>query len=226
LTILTIVLLMGCARSRADDGAIAIDLTPMYGAVEKSPRQQQEDAKFIRKAIAEFGSRQVASAAIAQEAWQRYREDDPRGAMMRFNQVWLLEPASPQSYWGFGVILHERGKVDDALSMLTRAFEIDPSSPRLMADIAWVTGSKAVQTTNDAERSELFSRANELFATATTRDRSNGYLFDLWAITLYDQGRYLEAWEKVHEAQALCSPPPEKFLRMLRDKFPEPRTRP
>src|SRR5262249_36050851 len=45
LAILTIVLLMGCARSRADDGAIAIDLTPMYGAVEKSPRQQQEDAK-------------------------------------------------------------------------------------------------------------------------------------------------------------------------------------
>ena len=220
-TILTIVLLSGCVRSRTGEDAVAIDLTPMYGAIEKSPRQQQEDARFIRDAIAEFGNRQLASATVAQEAWQRYREDDPRGAMRRFNQVWLLEPDSPQSYWGFGVILHERGQVDDALAMLYRAFEIDPSSPRLIADIAWVTGSKAVQTTGAAERSELFSHANELFAQATTRDQSNGYLYGLWAITLYDQGRYVEAWEKVHEAQELRSPPPEKFLRMLRDKLPE-----
>jgi len=42
-------------------------------------------------------------------------------------------------------------------------------------------------------------------------------------LTLYDRGRYADAWEKVHDAQEFQAVIPEKFLRMLRDKMPEPK---
>jgi len=53
----------------------------------------------------------------------------------------------------------------------------------------------------------------------------NGHSYGLWALALYDRGRYAESWEKVHRAQQLQAVIPEKFLRLLREKMPEPKRR-
>ena len=47
--------------------------------------------------------------------------------------------------------------------------------------------------------------------------------YGLWALTLYDWGQYAKAWEKVQKAQELRAVIPETFLRMLREKMPEPK---
>lgn len=143
--------------------------------------------------------------------------------MRRFNEAWLLNPNSPQPYWGFGAILHDQGKVHEALAMLNRASELDPLNPRLIADLARVVALRATVARTTAEREMYFTRACELFEKANALEPSNGHSYGLWAAALYDQGRYAKAWEKVHKAKELRAAIPEQFLRMLREKMAEPK---
>lgn len=107
--------------------------------------------------------------------------------------------------------------------MLSRAAELDPSNPRLMADLARVLAQEATYATTTSERERYFTKACELFQKAIVLDPKNGHSYGLWALALYDRGRYAESWEKVHQAQALQEVIPEAFLRLLREKMPEPK---
>jgi Flp pilus assembly protein TadD len=194
----------------------------MYGNVETPQSVKLAHEQLIREAAATFGSREAASDAFARRAWQLYKQDDLATAMRRFNEAWLLNPHNPQAYWGFGAILHDQGKVHEALAMLSRASELDPSNPRLMADLARVLAQEATYAATTAERERYFTKACEVFQNASVLDPKNGHSYGLWALALYDRGRYAEAWEKVHKAQELQAVIPEKFLRVLREKMPEP----
>src|SRR5207249_4516990 len=136
-------LLAGCsdALQAADD--IPSDLLPMYGNVEKPEALQRAHERFIRETTAAFGSRERAIDAFAVKGWQLYEQDDLAEAMRRFNEAWLLNPHSPQPYWGFGSVLHDQGKVHEAFAMLSHAWDLDPSDRRLMADLARAFGQKA-----------------------------------------------------------------------------------
>ena len=195
----------------------------MYGNVERPQFLRLAHEQFIRETTTAFGSREAASDAFARRAWQLYEQDDLTAAMRRFNEAWLLNPHSPQPYWGFGAIRHDQGKVHEALALLSRAFGLDPSNPRLMADLASVVGQKATHARTAAEREKFFAKACELFERASALDPMNGHSYGLWAIALYDGGRYAAAWDKVHKAQELRAVIPEKFLRMLREKMAEPK---
>jgi len=195
----------------------------MYGNAENPPVPGIARERFIREATAAFGSREVASETFAAHGWQLYDQGELATAMRRFNEAWLLNPKSPQPYWGFGAILHDQGKIHEALAMLTRAWDLDPSNPRLMADLGRVTAQEASLAATPTEREKYFDKACALFENATVLDPRNGHSYGLWALALYDRGRYAEAWEKVHKAQALRAVIPENFLRLLRHKMPEPK---
>src|SRR5262249_34361459 len=154
--------------------------------------------RFIRNAIEAFGSREAASEAYARKAWQLYEQDDLAAAKARFHEVWLLNPSDPQSYWGFGAILLDQGKVHEALAMLGRAWDLDPSNPDLTADLARVVAQEATLAGTTAERERFFTKACELYEKATALDPKNGRSYGLWALTLYAQERYAASWEKVH----------------------------
>lgn len=174
---------------------------------------------------AAFGSREAASEALARRAWQLYDDDDLAAAMKRFDEAWLLNPQNAQPYWSLSAILHDQGKVQEALAMLSRAWELDPANPRLMADLARVMAQEGTSAPTTAERERYFTKASELFEKATALDPKNGHSYGLWALALYDRGRYAESWAKVHKAQELQQVIPETFLRRLRERMPEP-TRP
>jgi len=106
--------------------------------------------------------------------------------------------------------------------MLSRAGELDRSNPRVMADLARVIAQEATYAGTAAERERYFTKACELFEKASVLEPKNGHSYALWALALYDRGRYAESWEKVHKAQALQAVIPEKFLRLLREKMLEP----
>jgi tetratricopeptide (TPR) repeat protein len=69
----------------------------------------------------------------------------------------------------------------------------------------------------------VFTKACELFEKASALEPGNGHSYGLWALALYDWGRYAKAWEKVQKAQELRTAIPETFLRRLREKMPEPK---
>jgi len=198
--LLALPLLAGCPEALRADGEAPSDQIPMYGNVEKPPFLTSAHEHFIRESTAAFGSRETASDAFARRAWQLYERDDLADAMRRFNEAWLLNPHSPQPYWGFGSVLHDQGKVHDALAMLSRAWELDRSNPRLMADLARVIAQEATYAGTAAERERYFTKACELFEKASVLEPKNGHSYALWALALYDRGRYAESWEKVHKA--------------------------
>ena len=107
--------------------------------------------------------------------------------------------------------------------MLSRASDLDPSNLRLMADLARVLAQRSHACRDHRRAREDFNKACKLFEKSSVLEPENGHSYGLWALTLYDRGRYAESWEKVHKAQALQAVIPEKFLRMLREKMPEPK---
>jgi hypothetical protein len=70
----------------------------------------------------------------------------------------------------------------------------------------------------------MFSLANQMFEEALTIDPKYGHGWRRWAMSLYEQGSYAQAWEKVKEARNQNARPlAPAFLRALEQKLPEPR---
>jgi len=220
-SLFTVAILAWCPEGLAAERAVPRDQIPMYGHGETPKFFGPGGERFIREATRAFGSREAGSEAFARRAWDLYERDDLAAAMRRFNEAWLLNPHAAQAYWGFGAILHDQGKVHEALVMLSRAWALDPANPRLMADLARVMSQEGSTGPAD-ERERYFAKARDLFEQASVLDPNNGHSYSLWALALYDQGQYARSWEKVHKAQDLHEVIPPTFLRMLRDKMSEP----
>jgi len=152
-------LLAGCATPSGE----RIDNIPMYGQPEipRSEVLKKADEDFINQAVAGLGSREVASRAWATEADKYMAEGNLDFAMRRYNQSWLLNPLNYQTYWGFGRVMLERGKVDEAIDHLEKAKQLSDDQYQkvaLLADTATAYSVKADRTPveHSAERARYF----------------------------------------------------------------------
>ena len=204
---------------------------PMFGQprVARSAVQKQADEAFIRDNTLRYKTRQAASSAFAAQGWSAVRAKQLDAAMLRFNQAWLLNPKNYSAFWGFGAVLSERGKLLDAMEYLETARElIDDSTQRsaLLADLGNLHSEYAVRLSADKqlERAQHFVVANSRFTESLENDPKFASGWREWAISLYDQERYSEAWVKAKRARELRAEPfsPE-FLKNLSAKMPEPK---
>jgi tetratricopeptide (TPR) repeat protein len=226
LSALSLIVLAGYAV--ADEQRI--DNIPMYGqpAIPRPDLLKKADEDFIKQASEGIGSREAASKAWFTEAEKFFARGDLDLAMRRYNQSWLLNPNNYQPYWGFGRVMLQRGKFDEGIQYLEKSKELvdDPyQKVALLADLGSAYSAKAGQTpTNQGqERERLFSLANQSFTESTTLDPTYGNSWRRWAMSLYEQGDFAGAWEKVKLAQAQNARPfPPAFLRALNQALPEP----
>jgi len=223
--IIATAILTGCATPPGN----RIDNVPMYGQPQISRPQilQAADEAFISQAVAGFGSREVASKAWAAQADKYMTEGNLDFAMRRYNQSWLLNPNNYQPYWGFGRVMLEWGKVDESLQHFEKAKRLidnDFQKVALLADMATAYSVKANETATPAERAKHFEQANNLYGESVAMDPKYPHSWRSWARSLYFEGRYAEAWDKVHKAKSLGAPPfPPAFLNALAEKMPEPK---
>lgn len=221
-------LLASCATPPSGE---RVDNLPMYGQPQltRPDALKKADEEFINQAAAGLGSREQASKAWAAQADRFMAQGNLDFAMRRYNQSWLLNPSNYQPHWGFGRVLIERGKVDAAIEHLERANQLvdDPyQRVALLADTGTAYSIKADQTpaSRAAERARNFQRANRLYEESVAADPKYGNAWSRWASSLYFEGRYAEAWEKVNKARSLdASAVPPAFLRALASKMPEPK---
>ena len=105
-----------------------INQLPMYGEQPKSEVQRKADEDFIRRAVAEAGSRSAASDRRAEAGW-RYltQQHDLATAMRRFNQAWLLDPDNGSAYHGFALVVIAR---DRDAKQAEQLFERSIAAPR------------------------------------------------------------------------------------------------
>jgi tetratricopeptide (TPR) repeat protein len=185
------------------------------------------DEAFIRAAVAKHGSRETASKAFAAQAWALMRENKRELALQNFIRAWQLDNKNYQSFWGFGAILSEQDKLAEAIEQLEMARELnDDASHRaqLLADLGTLHSEYARRMPPDQQldRAHRFVLANNRFAESIEIDRNHAASWRSWAISLYAQGRYSEAWLKGQRAMALNAESfPSGFLKLLREKAPE-----
>jgi tetratricopeptide (TPR) repeat protein len=207
------------------------DTLPMFGQpkVPRTDSQKQADEAFIRDNTLRFKTRQAASSAFASQGWTAIRGRQLDAAMLRFNHAWLLNPKNYSAFWGFGAILSERGKLMEAIEQLETARELidDPTQrPALLADLGNVHSEYASRLGADRqlERAHHFVMANSRFTESLENDPKFASGWREWAMSLYDQERYSEAWIKAKRARELKAEPfPAEFLKKLSAKMPEPK---
>ncbi len=209
-----------------------VDNFPMYGQPE-IPRPdslfKKIDDEFIESATKGFGSREEASKAWFMEGEEFVRKGNLHYAMRRYNQAWLLDPQNYQPYWGFGRVMLERDKFDEAISHLEKAKELINNStdkPRLFSDMASAYSYKArsIPDGQQEEKVKYFGLADQYYRESTTLDPSYFNAWLRWASLLYLEENYGEAWVKVKKARAIGTKPiPESMLKSLSEKMPEPK---
>ncbi|HUK42456.1 MAG TPA: hypothetical protein VLX11_15490 [Candidatus Acidoferrales bacterium] len=213
---------MGAVAQNMDSAQL-----PMYGqpGIERTENQKKADETFVRDAALKFGNRLAASRAMAAQGWAAVRSRNLDLAMERFNQAWLLNPKNYQAFWGFGAVLSERGKLREATEQLGTAREIidEPAQANaLLADVGAVNSEYAAHLPPDKqlERAHYFVVANQCFAESLDGDPNYAPGWREWAISLYQQQRYSEAWVKAQRAKELNAEPfPPRFLESLQKKM-------
>jgi tetratricopeptide (TPR) repeat protein len=207
-----------------------IDNIPMYGqpAISRPDSFKKADEDFIKQASEGLGSREAASKAWYAQAEQFLAKGDLDLAMRRYNQSWLLNPNNYQPYWGFGRVMLQRGKIDEAIQFLEKAKLLADDQFQkvgLLSDLGSAYSAKAENTPSDQtqDKARLFSLANQNFSESTTLDPTYGNSWRRWAMSLFEQDNFAGAWGKVKQARMQNARPfPPAFLRALEQKLPEP----
>jgi tetratricopeptide (TPR) repeat protein len=204
---------------------------PMFGQ-PKIPRPdhlKKADEAFIRDSTLRYGSRLAASNALANQGWTAIRNKQADVAMQRFNQAWLLNPKNFSAFWGFGAVLSARGQLAEAIEHLetARVLTEDPTQRvALLCDLGTVHSEYAAGMPKEKQldRAHHFVVANSRFAESIDLNPQFALTWREWAISLYEQERYSEAWLRVKQARQLRAEPfPPDFLKKLSAKMPEPK---
>ena len=203
----------------------------MYGqpALPRPALHKAADERFIREAAAGFGGdRKAASKGWASEGDRYMNEGNLDFAMRRYNQAWLLDPDNHQAYWGFGRVLLERDQMDEAITHFERARALcndHCDKAALVTDLATAFSYKAAaaRARDAAAAASAFGSANARFAEATTLDATYGQGWLRWSHSLYREGDYAGAWEKLDKARATGAKITDVFVTNLTDKMPRPR---
>lgn len=201
----------------------------MYGqpGVVRSDDQKKADAAFARQATTKYGSPGAASRVWAAQGWASLKNGKPEVALQEFNQAWLLNSQNYQVFWGFGAVLSEQGRLGEAIEQLevaNRLIDEPAQKVALLSDLGSVYSELASRLPEDKQldRAQHFISANQRFAESLEIAPNYAPSWREWAISLYRQERYSEAWIKAKRAIDLKSEPfPEGFIDTLRTKVPE-----
>jgi len=225
MNIVGVLILSACATS-GRPLAVSNDQLPVYGGIDRQadPGLRAADDKFTAELIQRYGSPQSAARNLLDQGVRYFKAGDYAMAMKSFNQAWLMDPNSPEPFWGFAVVYDDKGKSCVAKALIDRALSLNLSKPAELADAGRIYTYCAVSdmTLSEDDRRRYFEQAEELYFRAVSMAPTNAYLFGSWAIAHYWQGNYADAWKMTKKQQALGGTPGESFLSMLRAKMPEP----
>lgn len=215
----------------ATDLSVNPDSLPMFGQpkIIRPDNLKQADEVFIRDNTLRYQTRQAASNAFATQGWAAVRAKQLDTAMLRFNQAWLMNAKNYGAFWGFGAVLSARGRIAEAIEALETARELidDPTQrAALLADLGTLQSEYAASLPADRqlERAQRFVLANSRFTECLENDPNFASGWREWAMSLYDQERYAEAWIKLKRARDLRAEPfPPAFVKKLSAKMAEPK---
>jgi len=161
---------------------------------------KEADAVFLASMDEEYhGNRGKASTAMAMRGWQYLSQGDLEDAMRRFNQAWLLDKADGTALWGMAAVEASTAKWDESLELFAEANRLIGDNVNFSVDYAKALGMAGAARKEDKLLKDAYVRFQHIY------DKTPGNALNLqnWAMTLFQAGRYPEAWQKVKLAEAL-----------------------
>jgi len=113
-------------------------LLPKYGGQTKTEDLVKADAEFIATALKQLETPRKASDYMVKLGFDYLAKGDPKTAIYRFNQAWLLDPTNENVFWGFGGIYFYFKDHDKALDQYTEGLVLNPKSTNIMVDMATI----------------------------------------------------------------------------------------
>ncbi len=216
---MVVLLLCGCRDT-------PINEIPMYGEGLESPSIQKANQEFIDQAVKTDGTREKASKAASDRAWQYYyQKHDVSTAMKRFNQAWLLDTNNANAYWGFGIIVGQRAEHADternlrqSITFLETACEKSPNNSRIMVDLAFshtMLGAAVLKQHHRPGVDDEFAKAQALFESAMNLEPDYPLLHYNWSVLEFYREDYSSAKTRLDEAVRLGFKPDPSYLKDL-----------
>jgi tetratricopeptide (TPR) repeat protein len=212
-------------------GKTPINEIPMYGGIEFTSEQKEINDKFIQAVVKQYGNRKAAAEDAVRWGWNYYNEKhDPKTAMKRFNQAWLLDPNNAGAFFGFGFLMAEKGKEDEAIAYYKKSMELDPNNAVVICNLGRIYENKAYRLRRQRKREEmikcldeamkLYEKASQVAAT----DDDLGYIYYSWAVALELMDNYAGAWDKIklvrkHDGHYI----EPGFIKHMSRSMPEPK---
>jgi tetratricopeptide (TPR) repeat protein len=197
------------------------NLLPKYGDAPKSAELKAADKVFIDGMDHDYhGDLKQASSDMALRGWQYLKGGDPDDAMRRFNQAWLLNNRNGTALWGMAAVESDRDKPDESLKLFREA------DPLVGDDLNFeIDYSRAIAVAANANKDgALLQDAYQRFQKIYKRAPQNARNLKNWAVALFNNEKYSEAWEKVKlvEATATKGALDPQFIAALEAKMPRP----
>jgi tetratricopeptide (TPR) repeat protein len=123
----------------------------------------------------------------------------------------LLDPDNAEYYSDLGVALTRKGLMDEALAAYRSSLDRNPANVETHVRLA-----KALQSWKQPVE------AIQVWQHVLTLNPDSADVHSRLARLMYFEGRYAEAWEHVHAAEALGGSVPPQFRPMLAQHMPEP----
>ncbi|UCC95575.1 MAG: tetratricopeptide repeat protein, partial [Candidatus Omnitrophota bacterium] len=189
----------GCSRE------IPTNEQPMYGNIPRTAYEQKVDEQFINTVVKQFGSRKTAAKKHIEFAWHYYHNGDSRTAMKRFNQAWLLDPNNAEVYFGFGLLMSEQKRPDEAIDLYTKAIQLNPNYAKAYHNRAL-----------DYCRKGDFNQGISDFSKAIKNEPNNGQAYNDRAVAYFEIRENEKSWNGVNMAEEVGYKPHQGFLAALK----------
>ena len=177
---------IGQQLSFDDWTSLSIDdfrMLPKYGNVEKSEEHLKADQEFIDSMLKTGRTKEMGSSEMIDKGFEYLYKGDPKTAMYRFNQAYLLNPENNLIYWGYGSIYMYFGKYKLAREQYKEGLQKDPNQHMVLTDLGTTyLGDFYTDGTNDLKNIEeaisIFKRSFDIDPTyeSTTYKLSISYL--------------------------------------------------
>lgn len=192
-----------------------IRLFPKFGGAVKSERQKEADQILIEEYTKQQGTRHKGSEVLVKLGFDYLYSGDPKTAMYRFNQAWILDPKNENAFWGFASIYFNFSDFDNAMKQLDEGLALNPESSNILTDKATIH-LVVFQTHNDQKE---LSTAIDLFTQSYVIDPKNQNTLFKLSIAYFMKNDCKNALKYYNECKALGGKPLTKeYIRAIEKK--------
>lgn len=127
ISLVVIIIILVFLQLRDNSPFVFSNTEPMFGAKsysqyvsKRTPEMKTGDEAFIADTT-KNQTKVEAIKGLVQQGWSSISKNDFDTAVMRFNQVWLLDQNNFNVYWGYGAILGNKGDLQKSADYFDKA---------------------------------------------------------------------------------------------------------